>query len=394
MIQADQWRRLRAVAVIAALAVLVVSCSPAPAASGGAASPAASVAATTAPKDTVLNFYSGGDTNVQDLHQKQIIPGYEKATGVKVTFTFLEHGTGQQGIYDRLNAQKQANKATWDIDLWEADTGRYTQPEDLFMELTAKDIPNLANVPKATLDFVNNKAVPYRGSSVVLAYNSSKVKDPPKTYDDVLAWIKANPGQFAYNEPSTGGSGDAFVISMLYKHSDYNKYIGKPFSAANEKDWDAAFAELKGLAQSLYQKGVYPKGNAGTLDLLNRGEISMGTVWSDQATQWLSDGRLPKTIKLAQVNPGFTGGGAYIGIPKNAAHKQAAFAYLNYLLDPAQQALIVTGAMAGFPGVDWSKLPSDARNRFAGADKDFRLWPGGTYGSDMQKLWHEKVAAN
>jgi len=181
---------------------------------------------------------------------------------------------------------------------------------------------------------------------------------------------------------------------MLYKHSDYNKYLGKPFSAANEKDWDKAFAELKALAPSLYQKGVYPKGNAGTLDLLNRGEIWMAPVWSDQATQWLADGRLPKDIKVIQVNPAFNGGAAYIGVTKNAANKAAAFAYLNFLLDPKQQAAIVTGSMAGYPGVDWSQLPADARSRFSGIDKEFRLWPGGTYGSDMQKLWHEKVLAN
>jgi len=381
-------RRLRVLSFLAAFAVLSVSCG------GGTAAPAATGGTAASLKGTNLNFYSGGDTNVQDLHQKQVIPGFEAATGVKVTFTFLEHGTGEQGIYDRLKAQKETNKATWDIDLWEADTARYTQPEDLFQEVTAKDIPNLAHVPKPTLDFVNNRAVPYRGSSVVLAYNSAKVTSPPKTYDDILAWAKANPGKFAYNEPSTGGSGDAFVISMLYKHSDYNKYLGKPFSAANEKDWDAAFAELKALAPSLYQKGVYPKGNAGTLDLLNRGEIWMAPVWSDQATQWLADGRLPKDIKLTQVNPAFNGGGAYIGVTKNAANKAAAFAYLNFLLDPKQQAAIVTGKMAGYPGVDWSQLPSDARSRFSGIDKEFRLWPGGTYGSDMQKLWHEKVLAN
>lgn len=384
-------RRLRAFGILAALAILIVSCG-----GGGTSAPASTGGGTAAAslKGTNLNFYSGGDTNVQDLHQKQVIPGFESSTGAKVTFTFLEHGTGEQGIYDRLKAQKETNKATWDIDLWEAGTARYTQPEDLFQELTEKDIPNLKYVPKATLEFVKNKAVPYRGSSVVLAYNSTKVKDAPKTYDDILAWAKANPGKFAYNEPSTGGSGDAFVIAMLYKHSDYNKYVGKPFSAENEKDWDKAFAELKALAPSLYQKGVYPKGNAGTLDLLNRGEIWMGTVWSDQATQWLADGRLPKDIKLTQVNPAFNGGGAYIGVTKNAANKAAAFAYLNFLLEPKQQAAIVTGGMAGYPGVDWAQLPADARNRFSGIDKEFRLWPGGTYGADMQKLWHEKVLAN
>jgi putative spermidine/putrescine transport system substrate-binding protein len=291
-------RRLRVLSFLAAFAVLSVSCG------GGTAAPAATGGTAASLKGTNLNFYSGGDTNVQDLHQKQVIPGFEAATGVKVTFTFLEHGTGEQGIYDRLKAQKETNKATWDIDLWEAGTARYTQPEDLFQEVTAKDIPNLAHVPKPTLDFVNNRAVPYRGSSVVLAYNSAKVTSPPKTYDDILAWAKANPGKFAYNEPSTGGSGDAFVISMLYKHSDYNKYLGKPFSAANEKDWDAAFAELKALAPSLYQKGVYPKGNAGTLDLLNRGEIWMAPVWSDQATQWLADGRQPDGKHRSSSPPG------------------------------------------------------------------------------------------
>ena len=137
---------------------------------------------------------------------------------------------------------------------------------------------------------------------------------------------------------------------------------------------------------------MYPKGNAGTLDLLNRGEIWMGTVWSDQSTQALAGGTLPKSVKITQINPAFNGGAAYIGITKNATHKQAAMKYLNFLLEPAQQSLIVTGAMSGYPGIDWQYMPSDARTRFAGADKEYRLWPGGTYGQDMQRLWHEKVA--
>ena len=381
------WLR-RAVPVVVALVVAAACGGGTPT---GGSSPSAGSSATA--KDTELTFYSGGDTNVQDLHEKQVIPGFQSSSGVKVTFTFLEHGTGAQGIYDRLKAQRDAGKQQWDIDLWEADTGYYTRPDDLFLTISDKDIPNLAKVPKAELDFVNNKAVPYRGSSVVVAYNSDKIANPPQTFDELISWIKANPGKFAYNEPSTGGSGDAFVIAMIYKYSDYSKYNGKPFSADNEKDWDQAFAALRDLGPSLYQKGVYPKGNAGTLDLLNRGEISMGTVWSDQATQALAGGTLPKTIKLTQINPALNGGAAYIGVPKGSTHKQAAFAYLNYLLDPNQQKLIVQGAMAGYPGIDWQYMPADARSRFAGADKEFRYWPGGTYGSDMQRLWHEKVAA-
>ncbi|TMG61494.1 MAG: extracellular solute-binding protein, partial [Chloroflexi bacterium] len=201
-------RWLRPITSIVAALVAVTACGGGTPSAGGSTQPSA------ATQDTELIFYSGGDTNVQDLHQKQIIPAFEKATGIKVTFTFLEHGTGAQGIYDRIKAQKDAGKTQWDIDLWESDTGYYTRPDDLFLQVGPSDIANLSKVPKPTLDFVQNKAVPYRGSSVVLAYNSDKVANPPQTYDDLLTWIKANPGKFAYNEPSTGGSGDAFVIAM------------------------------------------------------------------------------------------------------------------------------------------------------------------------------------
>lgn len=383
-------RRFLVVATVGGSVLLGAACQPAQSSLPAQSAPASGGV----PKASgTINFYSQGDTNVQDLHTKQIVPAFEKATGAKVTFTFDQSGTGKQGIYDRLVAQKQTNKATWDIDLWETDNAYYTRPEDLFMAVTEKEVPNLKNVPQVVRDFVSNKAVPYRASSVVLAYNADQVKEPPKTFDELLQWVKANPGKFTYNEPTTGGSGDAFVISMIYKYSDYNKYIGKPFSAENEKDWDAAFRDLKELAPSLYQKGVNPKGNAGTIDLLNRGEIWMGPVWSDQVTTAIDEGRLPKAIKVTQIDPAFNGGAAYIGVTANAANKPTAFAYLNYLLEPEQQQLIVTGKMAGFPGVDWKVLPAEARNRFLGADKEYRLWPGGQYGTDMGRLWREKVAA-
>src|SRR6184192_3613768 len=379
-----QW--LRSITPLAAVLLVAAACG------GGGTPSAGGSSAPSAAEDKELVFYSGGDTNVQDLHQKQIIPAFEKATGIKVTFTFLEHGTGAQGIYDRIKAQKDAGKTQWDIDLWESDTGYYTRPDDLFLQVGPSDIANLSKVPKPTLDFVQNKAVPYRGSSVVLAYNSDKVANPPQTYDDLLTWIKANPGKFAYNEPSTGGSGDAFVIAMLYKYSEYQKYVTQPFSASNEKDWDAAFTALKDLAPSLYSKGVYPKGNAGTLDLLNRGEIWMGTVWSDQSTQALSAGTLQKSVKITQINPAFNGGAAYTGITKNATHKQAAMKYLNFLLEPAQQSLIVTGAMSGYPGIDWQYVPPGQSRYSLSAPENLVRASGGMYCQDMQRLWHEKVA--
>jgi putative spermidine/putrescine transport system substrate-binding protein len=57
--------------------------------------------------------------------------------------------------------------------------------------------------------------IPYRASTVLLAYNSRVVTTPPKTMDALLVWIKANPGRFTYNQPSGGGSGYAFAQSVI-----------------------------------------------------------------------------------------------------------------------------------------------------------------------------------
>ena len=62
---------------------------------------------------------------------------------------------------------------------------------------------------------VKGAAIPYRGSSVVLAYNSDHVKSPPKTLGALLDWIRANPGKFTYNSPNSGGSGYSFAETVV-----------------------------------------------------------------------------------------------------------------------------------------------------------------------------------
>ena len=52
-------------------------------------------------------------------------------------------------------------------------------------KVSSKEIPNLDKVPKDTFDRYNGFGVPYRASSVILAYNSAMVKDPPKTLDEL-----------------------------------------------------------------------------------------------------------------------------------------------------------------------------------------------------------------
>lgn len=156
----------------------------------------------------------------------------------------------------------------------------------------------------ANMKDLNYKAVPYRSSSVLLAYNSEKVPSPPTTLDDLYAWIHEHPGRFAYNDPATGGSGESFVLTTLYKSLPEDAIHNQDPNIM--KEWDKGFEQLKSLGKDMYQKGVYPKKNQGTLDLLANGEVDMIPAWSDMALEQINKKLLPETTKLAQIEPAFS----------------------------------------------------------------------------------------
>ena len=162
-------------------------------------------------------------------------------------------------------------------------------------------------------------AIPYRGSSVVLAYDSSKVSSPPKTLSALLPWIKQNPGKFTYNSPNSGGSGYSFVQTVLdnaIPQSALTQMVNG-YDPSLESNWKTGLDTLKSLNGFVYQ-GVYPNGNAAVLTLLGKGDIWVAPVWSDQALTALKTGQLGPNIKLTQIsNPSFTGGAAYLASPED-----------------------------------------------------------------------------
>ena len=45
------------------------------------------------------------------------------------------------------------------------------------------------------------------------------MKQPPKNYDELAAWAKANPRKFGYNGIKGGMSGVAFVVGWVYANT-------------------------------------------------------------------------------------------------------------------------------------------------------------------------------
>lgn len=341
---------------------------------------------------TTISLYTGGSLNVQEFWE-EVIPKFEaKHKDIKVDLVFLPAGQGGQSTMDRLIAAKKANKDS-DVDIYEgglADIVRGVE-EDLFEKLDESAISNLKNVSENNLNGTDGYAIPHRASSVVLAYNSEKVKDVPNTHEELYQWIKDNPGRFAYNDPTTGGSGSSFVVSTIY-----NQLPPEAMDSQDEsimKDWDKGFKILKELEPSLYQEGVYPRKNQGTLDLLANGEVDMIPAWSDMALEQLNKGLLPETIKLKQLTPGFTGGPTYLMLPKNKDEKrqEAAETLLNYVLTPEIQEVVIN-KMFGYPGIKWELLDESLQKKFESVSGDYRIFNGGALGDEMNKRWQKEIA--
>ncbi len=346
-----------------------------------------------AAKSVTINLYASGDVNVQSLWQDHLIPGFEKANpGIKVNLIFSEHGTNDTATLARIGAAVKQRK--WPgIDLVDGGLVTTLATDGLNQPVTKASAPNIKLLDQTLLTSVKGAAIPYRGSSVVLAYDSTNVANPPKTLSALLAWIKAHPGKFTYNTPASGGSGYSFaetVVDSLLPQSVITQ-MDQGYPQQLESQWKQGFDLLHSLNSSIYQ-GVYPTGNQAVLDLLAKGQIWMAPVWSDQSLTALKNGQLPKTIKLTQIsNPSFTGGAAYLGVPKTAKNKADVYKFVNYVLSPAAQTQIIN-IMSGFPALPLKYLPKAIQNQFADVSAN-TLRP--TYSqktqSDFKAAWQQQV---
>lgn len=339
-----------------------------------------------------LVVYSGADTNIQDLWDKTLIPGFEKAfPGDKITLQFDLHGANADQVLNKIAAATQQKKDPG-IDFVES-MGDRTGAAGLNADPTGK-VTNLSEIPTDVLHTVSKNAIPYRGSAVLLAYLPSKVPQPPKSLDELLAWIKANPGKFAYNSPDSGGAGDSFVQTVLTKYLSAAdlKTMQTTYAKNLESKWDQGFATLSGLNKSMYQKGVYPNGNNGPLQLLLQEQIWVCPAWSDQFISGRASGVVPKEAKALQItDPSFTGGATQCGVLSASTKQALGFKLANWLLEPTQQASIAT-AIAGFPAIPLSKLPAKLQDQFSEADPG-NLRPGfnADLDSDMHSAWQQMV---
>jgi ABC-type uncharacterized transport system YnjBCD substrate-binding protein len=324
-----------------------------------------------------LTVITAGDQNMVDYINEYLGPLFEKENpGNTVRVVGTGPGdAGSQKIVERFEAQKQAGAETWDTDVAVAHE-KFIGPmiEGGYLEAYRDKIATGKLVTRSNADMalgtkVTGYVMPMFNSQTAIAYNPALVPTPPKTYAELADWAKANPKQFGYNGIKGGASGVSFVMGWVYAFGDGDatKLMNGPFDEAETKKWDGAFASLKDFTQN----ATLTPGNAGTLDLLSRGEISMGPVWVDMFYSWQANGQLPPDFKLVLPAPGMPGQPMHYVIPAKSPNKELAEKFVELATSPKVQAEGIVKRFNWYPGIDaqyvqpeldeatWKKLFTD-----------------------------------
>ena len=355
---------------------------------------------------TTLNVVTAGDQNMVDYVNNYLAPKFEAMNpGVKVRAVGTGPGDGgSQKIYEKLSAQQKAGSNEWDVDVAVIHqlASATMVKEKLLMpyrnDVSVGKLVSRDTAKNALGADVSGYVIPMFQSQTALAYNADMLKNPPDNFAALKEWAKKNPKQFGYNGIKGGMSGVSFVVGWVYAHApDAERLIKGPYDPETKKNWDAALAELAAFNKNV----VLTPGNAGTLDMLNRGEIAMGPVWVDMFYTWQADGKIPPTVKLKLIGPGMPGQPMYYVVPAKAANAKLAADFVALATSPKVQAEGIVKRFNWYPGIDaeavkaqlddatWQKLFVDVTPQdLASKGKPFPIAP---YFNDILESYERKV---
>src|SRR6478735_6459450 len=325
---------------------------------------------------TTLNVVTAGDQNMVDYVNNYLAPKFEAANpGVTVRAVGTGPGDGgSQKIYEKLSAQQKAGNADWDVDVAVIHqlASATMVNEKLLMpyrnDISAGKLVSRDTAKNALGANVDGYVMPMFHSQIVFAYNPELVKAPPRSFAELTEWVKKNPKQFGYNGVKGGMSGVGFVTGWVSANSGMADKLEKgPYDPNMKAQIDKALGGLKEFNQYV----VMTPGNAGTLDMLNRGEIAMGPAWVDMFYTWMADGKMNPKVKLSLPSPGLPGQPMYYVIPAKAANAAMAKKFINFAESPEVQADGIVKQFNWYPGIDpqyvqakmtptaWNKLFTD-----------------------------------
>jgi putative spermidine/putrescine transport system substrate-binding protein len=293
---AFDFERRKVVKAMAALGVAAVA--PGLGGAGLAFAQSRSIAATT---------YPGA---WEEAHRSFLVPAYRKATSnAEVN---LIAAISVETVSKVLAAR---NNPPYDVML--LDEGPYLNAleQGIFEKIPTEKMPNLKDIPKHFIDS-RGYGVFCSGQIIGIAYNSDRIKNPPRSWNDLLKpEYKGRVGLTGMG-PSLG---TVFMVEIAR------------MNGGSESNLDPAFAWLKKLVPNI--GAVAP--NPGALaTLFQQGQVDISVHYHNNVGDMQAKG-VP--IALARPETGWVVTLSSMNIVKNSKNVDLAAAYINAAISPEVQ---------------------------------------------------------
>ena len=309
---------------------------------------------------------------------------------------------------NKVLGEKQAGRdsgGSVDVMWLNGENFRTMRAAELLFGPYADRLPNMQYIDESDSSIANDFGYPVEGfespygsAQVVMVYDSAKVPKPPSTVEDLLNWIRANPGKFTYPAiPYFTGS--VFVRHLFYYVAGgYEELLGpfdpELFDAVAPRLWTL----LNDLEPYLWREGkTYPETHTKLQDLLANGEVYFDVSYNpSEAASLVSQGRYPESVRTFVFDSGTIGNTHYVAISYNSSSKAAALVLANLLLDPAAQYEKSRPEVWGdLPVLNVRDLPKQWQEKFMRLPRSSSVLPPDVLSShkipELQATWLEAI---
>lgn len=266
-------------------------------------------------------------------------------------------------VVKRVRNEKAAGKTQGTVDLvWINGENFLTMKrEGLLFGPFAERLPAFAKVdvqgkPTTRLDFAEPTAgleAPWGMAQLTFMADSQRTPQPPQNLAELLAFAKAHPGRVTYPRPPNF-HGTTFLKQVLMDVNPQRDALYQPVTpAALAAATAPLWATLDQLHPHLWRGGKQFPLTAEALRLMFAdGELALALTFNpNDAANEIVAGRLAKSVVSYQFRSGTIGNTHFVAIPINAAAKEGAQVFANFLLSPEAQARKANIAVWGDPTV-------------------------------------------
>ena len=310
--------------------------------------------ATTAQAEEVVRIYNWSDYIAEDT-----LPNFSKETGIRVVYDVFDSN-------ETLEAKLLAGKSGYDIVVPTAHFLSKQIKAGAFQKLDKSKLPNLVHLDPTLMkqlqnaDKGNEYAIPYLWGTNGIGYNPEKVKaalgvDKIDSWDFILK---------PENLAKLKSCGVSFLDSPTEMLPVALHYLGLPTDTQKKAD----LKQAEDLFLKLRPSIGYFHSSKYISDLAN-GNICVAVGYSGDVQQAKSRAaEAGGKVKVAYDIPKEGAGSFYdmVAIPKDAENVEAAYKFMNYLLEPKVMAGITNSV----------RFPNGNEKATALVDKDITSDPG------------------